>query len=267
MAARSRSRSVLYVVVLSSVTLLAFGKALTPVRGRVQDRLATLDRAGSAAASPVNKAVGKALSYDALKKENARLREELDKARASSLRYDGAVRERKELLALDGFIDPDGYKSVRARIIGGPLNNFDETIRIDRGAGEGVAIDMPVVSAAGLIGRISAVSQKHATVELITDPSMAVGVRFARSGEVAVAKGQHRGRALRLDLVALGTKAAKGDIVETSGLQDSQFPAGIPVARVRSVRQGSILAEVTATPVVDLERIGFVKVLLRKPGA
>lgn len=259
----SRSRSVLYVVVLSSVTLLAFGRIVSPVRGRIQDRLATLDEVGSRAASPVNKALGKAFSYEQLKRENARLRTELDAARASGLRFDDAVRERKELLALDGFVDPDGYKSIRARIVGSALNNFtEETLRIDRGSNDGVLVDLPVVSASGLIGRIQSVSPKHASVELITDPALSVGVRFARSGEVAIAVGQHTGKPLRLDLVALSAKVAKGDVVVTSGLQNSRFPAGIAVGRVRSVRAGSILQEVQVSPAVDLERIGFVKVLL-----
>jgi rod shape-determining protein MreC len=265
MAARaSRSRSVLYVVVLSSVTLLAFGRIVAPVRGRVQDRLASLDSAGARAARPVNRVAGKVLSYDAMKKENTRLVAELDKARASSLRYDDAVRERKELLALNGYIDPDGYRSVGARIIGSPLNNFDETIRIDRGSDQGLAVNMPVTSAAGLVGRVSAVSPKHATIELITNPKLSVGVRFSRSGEVAVANGQHAGKPLRLDLVALTAKVARGDVVVTSGLQNSAFPPGIPVGRVRTVRAGSILQDVTISPVVDLERIGFVKVLVTK---
>jgi rod shape-determining protein MreC len=197
-----------------------------------------------------------------LKAENIRLHDEVDKLRAASLRYDDAVRERKELLALDGFADPDGYKSLRARIIGTALNNVDETIRIDRGSSDGLAVDLPVVSASGLVGRVVDVSPNHATVRLITDPNMSVGVRFARTGEVAIANGQHQGHPLRLDLVALSAIVAKGDVVVTSGLQNSRFPPSLPVGRVQSARPGSILQEVTVAPAVDLRRISFVKVLL-----
>jgi rod shape-determining protein MreC len=250
------------VVVLSSVTLLAFGKVAAPLRARVQDRVTALDQAGGRLAGPANRLAKKARSNAALEKEVARLRQELDVARANSLRYDDAVRERKELLELNGFKDPDGYKSVRARVIGTALNNLDETIRIDRGSTHGLVVDLPVVSASGLVGRVVDVTPKSATVRLITDTEMSVGVRFARSGEVAIANGQHQGNPLRLDLVSLTAQVAKGDVVVTSGLQNSRFPPEIPVGRVRTVRPGSILQDVTVTPAVDLRRISFVKVLL-----
>jgi rod shape-determining protein MreC len=259
----ARSRSVLYVIVLSAVTLLAAQGVLRPFRERAQDTMSSLDQIGARGAKPIVKQVKKRLSYDALVKENERLAADLDKARASSLRYDDAVRERKELLALNGFEDPDGYKSVRARIIGSALNNVDQTIRIDRGANDGIAADMPVVSAAGLIGRVIDVSAKHASIMLITDPKMSIGVRFARTGEVAVARGQNTDSPLQLELVSLSAKVSKGDRVVTSGLQNSRFPAGLPIGIVDSVRSGSISQEVKVRPAVDLARIRFVRVLLR----
>jgi rod shape-determining protein MreC len=259
----ARSRSVLYVIVLSAVTLLAAQGVLRPFRERAQDTMSNLDQIGARGAQPLVQQVKKRLSYDALVKENQRLAADLDKARASSLRYDDAVRERKELLALNGFEDPDGYKSVRARIIGSALNNVDQTIRIDRGSTDGIAEDMPVVSAAGLIGRVIDVSAKHASIMLITDPKMSIGVRFARTGEVAVARGQNTDAPLQLELVSLSAKVSKGDRVVTSGLQNSRFPAGLPIGIVDSVRSGSISQEVKVRPAVDLGRIRFVRVLLR----
>jgi rod shape-determining protein MreC len=259
----ARSRSVLYVIVLSAVTLLAAQGVLRPFRGRAKDVMSTLDQVGARAAKPAVNQAKKRISYDDLLKENERLAADLDKARASSLRYDDAVRERKELLALNGFEDPDGYKSVRARIIGAALNNLDQTVRIDRGSKDGIAEDMPVVSAAGLIGRVIDVSANHASIMLITDPKMSIGVRFARTGEVAVARGQNIDSPLRLELVSLSAKVSKGDRVVTSGLQNSRFPAGLPIGIVNSVRSGSISQEVSVRPAVDLGRIRFVRVLLR----
>lgn len=259
----ARSRSVLYVIVLSAVTLLAAQRVIDPLRGRVQDSMARLDRVGARAAQPITKQVKKRVSYDDLVKENSRLVAELDKARASSLRYDDAIRERKELLALNGFEDPDGYKSVAARIVGMALNNVDQTVRIDRGSTDGIREEMTVTSAAGLIGRVVDVSARHATVMLITDPEMSVGVRFSRTGEVALSRGQNSGEPLRLELVSLSAKVSRGDRVVTSGLQNSRFPPGIPVGIVQSVKPGSVSQEVAVRPAVDLQRIRFVRVLIR----
>ena len=259
----ARSRSVLYVIVLSAITLLAAQRVVNPVRGRVQDTMGRLDRLGARAAKPATKQIKKRLSYDALLKENERLVAELDKAKASSLRFDDAVRERKELVELNGFDDPDGYKSVQARIVGMALNNVDQTVRINRGSAAGIREDMTVISAAGLIGRIVDVSSRNATVMLITDPEMSVGVRFSRSGEVAVSRGQNAGAPLRLELVSLSTPVNRGDRIVTSGLDNSRFPPGLPVGIVQSVRPGSVSQEVAVRPAVDLDRIRFVRVLLQ----
>jgi rod shape-determining protein MreC len=259
----ARSRSVLYVIVLSAITLLAAQRLVNPLRGRVQDTMSRIDSLGARAAKPATKQIKKRLSYDALLKENERLVSELDKAKASSLRFDDAVRERKELLELNGFEDPDGYKSVQARIVGMALNNVDQTVRIDRGTTNGVREDMTVISAAGLIGRVVDASANNATVMLITDPEMSVGVRFSRTGEVAVSRGQNTGAPLRLELVSLSTKVSRGDRIVTSGLENSRFPPGIPVGIVQSVRSGSVSQEVTVRPAVDLDRIRFVRVLFR----
>ena len=248
---------------LSSCTLLALGGRLDPVRNEARDVLAPVRRLGGSAVAPFGNAAaivtGKAAD---LQKENDRLRKELDDARAASLRYQDAVRERRELLALNRFVDPDGLASVEARVNGGALNNFDETIEINRGSSSGVTIDAPVVTGAGLVGRVASVTSGTSTVELITDPSSSVGVRLEKSGDVGIARGQHRGEPLEIGLIDLDTKVAKKEVLLTSGLDRSRFPAGIPVARVRTVRAGTIQQEVTATTVVDLRHISFVKVLI-----
>ncbi len=53
----------------------------------------------------------------------------------------------------------------------------------------------------------------------------------------------------------------------TSGVDDSFFPGGIPVARVWSVSstEGDLEAELEVEPVVDLDRLRFVEVLQTRP--
>ena len=259
----SRSRNVLILAILSSCTLLVLGGRLDPIRSRVRDVLAPVRQLGDRATAPFDNAAAIATGKAAeLQKENDRLRKELDDARAASLRYQDAVRERRELLALSNFVDPDGLRTVEARVTGGALNNFDETIEINRGSSSGVTIDSPVVTGAGLVGRVASMTSGTSTVELITDPSSSVGVRLSKSGDVGVARGQHRGEPLEIGLIDLDTKVGAKEVLVTSGLDRSRFPAGIPVATVRTVRTGSVQQRVTAVPVVDLEHASFVKVLI-----
>jgi rod shape-determining protein MreC len=146
-------------------------------------------------------------------------------------------------------------------------SNFQLTVTIDKGSDHEVATGMPVVTGAGLVGRVVDVSKSRATVLLITDPSSNVGVRFQSSGEVGVAKGSGPRDTLTVDLVDVETKIDEGEAVVTSGLQQSVFPPAVPVGRVRSARvpPGALQKEITVDPVVDLRRLEFVKVLRWDP--
>ena len=84
-----------------------------------------------------------------------------------------------------------------------------------------------------------------------------------------MATGKGRGSPLSVDLIAAGTKVQKGEVVVTSGLQQSAFPPGIPVGRVTSAktRPGNLEQTVTMDLATDLQRLAFVKVLLWSPGS
>ncbi|MGH9165546.1 MAG: rod shape-determining protein MreC, partial [Acidimicrobiales bacterium] len=126
---------------------------------------------------------------------------------------------------------------------------------------------MPVVSGAGLVGRVVDVSTRRAAVLLISDPTSSVGVRLAGSGDVGVATGRGRGSTLRIDLVEPLTKVEPGEALVTSGLEQSAFPPGIPVGQVKAATTatGALQQDVTAQPVADLDRLSFVKVLQWSP--
>src|SRR5207244_4579232 len=124
--------------------------------------------------------------------------------------------------------------AVAARVVATSPSNFQLTVEIDHGIPAGLRKGMPVVTGAGLAGRVVAVSQERATVLLLTDPSFNVGIRLSASGDVGVARGNGIRQPLPVDLVDLATKVTGGEVVVTSGLQGSVFPPGIPVGRVRS---------------------------------
>jgi rod shape-determining protein MreC len=259
-----RSRFVLAVVVLSSLTLLALGNVLGGARGRARDSFRPVRSVGDALTDPLDSAIGRATSFRDIKAENARLREALDAARADQLRYADAVRERDALLRLGKFRNPAGYTSVGARVISMGGSNVEDKIEIDVGTRDGVRPGAPVVTEAGLVGRVLSATAGYSVVALVTDPESSVGVRVAASGEVGFARGQRVGAPMVVELLAPDTKLEKGDVLVTNGLQRAAFPPSIPVGRVRSVRPGSIQLDVELDPVVDLSTLSFVKVLLER---
>lgn len=236
-------------------------------RTGLRDAFAPVQGALRGITSPVGDLFGGVARYRGLKSENAKLREELDRARADAAKGADAERERRILLALAGLDYTTGIRSIAARVISYAPSNFQVTIDIDRGAGHGFAVGMPVVTEAGLVGRVAAVTWERSTVLLLTDPSSAVGVRLAGSGEVGVLRGTGPRRPLPLDFIPVDTPVAPGEIVVTSGLQGALFPPRVPVGRVRLARTepGALAQEVTLDPMVNLGQLEFVRVLLWKP--
>lgn len=258
----SRPRFLVAVVLLTGLTFLAASSSLDRARDRVRAELDPVRDLGRKATSGISVGLGRFGGDRALREENARLRRELDAARSASLRYENALRERTDLLQLRKYGDLLGIASVDGRIIDGPISNFDETLEINLGANQGVKVDMPVVTGAGLLGIVVGVGPRRARVMPISNAASAVGGRLSVSGDAGIARGNSTGRPLDLDLIDLDTQIAVGEPVVTSGLQGSRFPPGIPIGRVQRVRPGTIHQKVTVRPVVDIERTVFVSVIL-----
>ncbi len=268
-----RHRFFLVLLSLTSITVITLDYrgpgdgALDSVRGSARDAFAPLQSAAERVVSPVAGFFSTITDFGDLKSENERLRRQLDAARADAIRGADADRERQGLLELQGLDYAGGLASVPARVISTAPTNFQLTITIDRGSDARLQVGMPVVTAAGLIGRITEVSKLRSTVLLITDPSSNVGVRLANSGEQAVAKGAGAGEPLRLDFVATDVPVGEGEPVVTSGLERGLFPAQIPLGTVGSAKSApaALQQDILVDPSVDLTRIEFVRVLLWTP--
>lgn len=268
-----RHRFVLLLLVLTSVTVITLDfrggdeGLLDDAREGIRDLFAPVQSAADRAFAPVGDFFGGLTRYGDVKAENERLRRELEEVRSQTLRQAGSEREREKLLALHELEFASNVPGVAARVVATSPSNFQLTVTLDKGRDDGVAQGMPVVSGAGLVGRVVDVSGSRATVLLITDPSSNVGVRLQSSGDVGVAKGSGPRDPLTVDLVGVETEVAEGEAVVTSGLQESAFPPAVPVGRVRSTSAppGALQQEIAVDPVVDLRRLEYVKVLRWEP--
>ncbi|HUS61404.1 MAG TPA: rod shape-determining protein MreC [Acidimicrobiales bacterium] len=266
----SRSRFTLLLLVLTSVTVLTLdqrgdgARILDSVKSGARDLFAPVQAATDAALAPISDVVNGVTGYGDLRDENARLRDELDTLRGQTLKAADQERELKALLEQQGLDDAGDIAGVAARVVSTSPSSFELTIVIDRGTSDGITEGMPVVTGAGLVGRVADASKARSTVVMLTDRSFDVGVRATSSDDVAVAAGRGRGRPLTVDLFDTKTTIQKGEVIVTSGLQQSRFPPGIPVGRVIEARftPGDLSQTVTAEPVVDLDRLTFVRVLL-----
>ncbi len=203
-------------------------------------------------------------SQDAeLRRENDDLRRQLADAQGALLASGDQQRRLSELQTQLDLPTLSTTRRTTASVIATKLSNFDSAIEIGKGSSDGVKEGMPVVSGAGLVGRVTKVSMNRSTVVLINDSTFEVGVRFANTGDVAIGVGQGDGRDMRVDLLGPDAKVNKGDVAVTNGQQFSLFPAGIPVATVTEskVQGGSPKRFVTMSPTVDLDSLDYVDVL------
>lgn len=270
-----RSRFTLALLLLTAVTLLALDLPgtgpLDPIRGALGAAFHPIRSAGNAVFRPVANGWKGAFGYSDVKDENARLKDRLAKADSERARIRQLERVNEDLLKQVG-LDAGSTPTKSARVTSEPLHSFDRSIEIDRGSDDDVKKGMVVISggiegaAVGgqVLGRITRVRSGSSSVMLITDPSFAVGIRLD-SDERGTAQGRGRGKDLVVDGIAADAKVAKGDHVETTGLDGSAFPADLQVGRVTKVRAGSSGASksIEVAPTADLTSV-LVKVVLQE---
>ena len=266
----ARPRFILVLLVLTSVTLLTLderGVAVIDVaKDSVRDAFAPIRSATDTVMAPVGDLIGGIVHYGDLESENGRLRRENEELRGRVMRSEDANRENEALRDQLDLEFVGDIPTVTARVVLRTPSNHELSLVINRGRDHGIADGMPVVTGAGLVGRVTNTSSTTSTVLLLRDRGVAVGVRLA-SGDVGVAAGAGARNPLRVDGIEPETRVTEGEVVVTSGLQQSLYPPNIPVGVVEEARRerGELQKFVTVEPAVDMDRLSFVSVLQWSP--
>ena len=246
----------------------------------------TLQRGAQEAFAPLETGTGRALkpfrdlfgwfgdTVDA-KKENERLQAEVEALRKRLAAADTGVRDARQLRGIvkltrqDGF--PDGTEPVTARVIARSPTVWYSTVKIDKGSGDGIAEDQPVIAAGGLAGKVTRVTGGTSEVTLITDASSAVSAQVMPDGANGIVKPEvGQPEDLLLDFIQKGRRGTKGTTVVTSGFKssgvESRFPRGVPIGRVSRVDldEVEVYQRVHVEPFADLRRMDYVQVLTAK---
>lgn len=264
-----RSRLTLALLVLTSLALLTLdfrdSSIVAGARRIASSAFSPLRGAAETVSEPFSNAWHGITGYGDLEAENEALRARLDELRGGAVQDEDAT---EQLAALLSQLDIEWVGDIpraTARVVAGPGSNFSHTIEIDKGGRDGLAEGMPVVNGAGLVGRLVQVTANRSTVQLITDPDFAVGVRLVPDGAPGTARGTGEGEDLIVDTgLESSVEVAKGTALTTSGADRSAFPPFIPIGTVRSTRAGSggLTLDLVVKPLADTERLAFVTVLL-----
>lgn len=172
--------------------------------------------------------------------ENARLKSELASHNRTVLDLDEALKENARLRELLNYSGSFGnYDYVTAKVVGKSTGIWFQVFTINAGRNKGIDVDMPVISADGLVGVVTEVGANWCKVTSIIDPDMAVPVMIERTRDGCMVRGvlDTTAKEKQLELYYLPadrTDLMPGDVIMTSGI-GGIYPKGIRIGNVKEV--------------------------------
>lgn len=201
-----------------------------------------------------------------LEQENEALRQQIAQARLDKREF---ARLKDLLKYRSGPRFPEGYDGIATSVISRPAGAYAQAIVIAAGSKDGIAVDDPVVTQDGLVGRVSRVNSRTAKVTLLNDDQSAVSaLDVATDAAGLIRPGQSPRAPLRLDRVPKEAEIRLHDTIVTAGwrsqLLSSIYPRGILIGRVTSVGRTDtdLYTQVQVTPFADLGALEAVLVLV-----
>jgi rod shape-determining protein MreC len=199
-----------------------------------------------------------------LREENQHLRKKIDTLEREKQRHEEMIAANTRLAELLNLKETFDDPVVAAQVIGVDPTGWFRAVMVNKGKLDGVRVDMPVVSARGVVGRVVSVSSHYAKVLLIIDQNSAVDILVQRSRDRGMVKGMFTD-VCRMDYLVSTSDVVVGDVVLTSGL-GGVFPKGLLVGQVTSVDEtpGELFKEVLVKPAVEFSKLEEVLILLRE---
>ncbi len=276
-----RRRAALAVFVVLSIGILTayFGESgggffHTLQRG-AQEAFAPVESGASRALKPVRDLFSWAGDTIDAKDQNADLKKEVEQLRGDLAEAETALRDSRQLEGLAALRQenyfPQSTAPVTARVIARSSTVWYASLKIDKGSGDGLRENQPVIASGGLIGKVTSVTGGTAEVRLITDGQSGVSAQVFPAGVTGVVRPEvGNPKDLLLEHVESGQRVTENTLVITSGFTsartESLFPRGIPIGRVTKVDLDELetYQRVHVKPFADLRRIDVVQVLTRR---
>jgi rod shape-determining protein MreC len=193
-----------------------------------------------------------------LKQQVEQLTEERDEAREKAAE-DARLRAEYSVALL-----PE-YRKVNATVISRNPSTWFNRLIIDQGSASGVKLNLPVIAASGIVGRITAVGPFFAEVQVITDRHAGLGAMLQRNRAMGEVRGLDESRCELKD-VSTSVDVQPSETIVTTGL-DGIYPKGIVVGTVESVQDdpNAPWHKIIVKPTAPIDRLENVQVLLVEP--
>ncbi len=178
------------------------------------------------------------LHVDEVYEENENLREEIRRLNENQVELE---KYRNENESLKEFLEvkeenPD-HQYVAAAVVGREPNSRFYAFTIDKGSLDGVEPLDPVITADGLVGRVSEVGLTFSKVTTILDPSVNVGCYNVRTRDMGTVSGDIAAAQeglCKMELVDRASSSARDDIILTAG-STGLFPKDLIIGKITNI--------------------------------
>lgn len=261
------------VLVLVPAVLTALGQ-VDIVRSGLKTVAKPFEWCGSKIADAIDGFVSVFTEYDDLKKENQELRDALDSMENAAADNEVLKQENAWLKEyLDLHTKNPEFSLTDADIISHEAGNYSTVLTLNKGTVHGIKRNMPVITAAGVLGYVGEVGLDWCKVVSIIETSSKVGVYTDRTGVIGTVEGSLELRAEGKCLMSYEADAdiKVGDRVYTSGT-GSIYPGGLLIGKIVSIEADEATRRLMAVvePSVDfssLPTLGSVMVIRGYKGA
>jgi rod shape-determining protein MreC len=235
-----------------------------------KEAMAPLQRAVTSVTRPIGSFFDGLVHLPSLARQNEDLRSQISSLTTQIARQGFDEQQLTTLEGLFGLQTSMTPPSVAARVIANGVSNFEWTVTIDKGADDGISVDMPVIAGTTespmLIGRIAAVTPNSAEVMLILDRNSAVAGQLSVSHRTGLVEGEGPGD-LKMTFVDATADVQADEQVYTQGYevngQPGLFPPGLLIGQVSHTvpATNELQAFITVRPAADFSNLDFVLVL------
>jgi len=194
-----------------------------------------------------------------LRENNIRLSNEVSGLKESKL-------ENIRLTRSLSFKESTGLGLVSANVVNKSLIQTRNTITLNVGENDSVYINMPVITDAGLVGRIVSTSKNYSIAQILLNKDLRVTVKVQRSRVDGILS--YDGvSSLTATNIPKNADVVVGDVIITSEYSNL-FPSGLPIGTVTETGNlDNLFKKIEITPLVNflsLENVFVLKYLVNK---
>ncbi len=266
----AKKKWILVFVIVSVFCIIFFsarGSFRTPVVSPVVSTIfMPFQRAVAWAGSQINYVTSSIWDVVTVHRQNKMLRNEVVQLRQQNLQAAEYAAENERLRSLLDYKNSSAqFDMVAAKVIGRESATWSSMMTINRGSRDGIAVNMPVVNAQGLVGKVIEVGPYSSKVQLILDPRSSVGtlVQRVEARVAGIVQGDSSNPTMpRMVNIPKDADVVEGDVIITSGF-GGIYPKGLVVGLVDNIKydSGGLLKIALLETAVDFQKLEDVMVI------